>query len=60
MNILNNKCPVTHLHSDSHVADAKFDIDDKSSLLIKHRRAHTVTGQLLFKIFLAVGYWEYG
>ena len=42
MNILNHNCPVTHSHSDSHVADAKFDSDDKSSLLIKCQRVPTV------------------
>ena len=32
----------TRSRSDSRVADTKFDSDDKSSLLIKCRRAHTV------------------
>ena len=34
---------VTRSRSDSHVADTKFDSDDKSLLLIKCRRAHTVS-----------------
>ena len=33
----------TRSRSDSHVADTKFDSDDKSSLLIKCQRAHTVS-----------------
>ena len=43
---------VTRSRSDSHVADTKFDSDDKSLLLIKCRRAHMVQGkQSIFYIF---------
>ena len=39
---------MTRSRSDSHVADTKFDSDDKSLLLIKCRRAHTVWDDQLF------------
>ena len=43
LNIYKIDCfPWTHSRSDSHVADTKFDSDDKSSLLIKCQRVPTV------------------
>ena len=47
--------------ADSRVADTKFDSDDKSSLLIKCRRAHTVSKGLLFilsLIYFTEGCWR--
>ena len=52
---------VMRSRSDSHVADTKFDSDDKSSLLIKCRRAHTVSKGLLFilsLIYFTEGCWR--
>ena len=51
LNKINSNYSGTHFRSDSHVVDAKFDSDDKSSLLVKCQRAHTVPDFVIFRFF---------
>ena len=41
----------TRFHSDSLRSGTKFDSDDKSSLLVKCQRAHTVPDFVIFRFF---------